>query len=137
MEKFVPNHKHFICKGTFRKPPKSCEELNRWFIELVHKVEMVVVAGPTSVYVEEPGNEGVTGTVTLATSHSSMHVWDNEVPSMFQFDIYSCKDFSTEDVLEHLNRFGLIDVEYIRIDRNKGLVLTEHKIIHIYEEINS
>lgn len=131
MEKFIPNHKHLICKGTFLNPPKSCEELNKWLIELVHKVNMIVVAGPTSVYVEEPGNEGVTGTITLATSHSSMHVWDNEIPSLFQFDIYSCKDFFIDIVLEHLDLFKLIDIEYIFLDRNENIIVTDYKHIKI------
>ena len=90
---FIPNHLHLIVKGTFKTPPKSEEVLNDWFKRLVEKVRMVVVAGPTSVYVNEPGNEGITGTVTLATSHSSIHVWDQLDPAMFQFDIYSCKEF--------------------------------------------
>ena len=79
---------------------------------------MVVVAGPTSVYVDEPGNEGITGTVTLATSHAAIHVWDKETPPMFQFDIYSCSEFTAEEVIEHINEFGLISCEYIYIDRN-------------------
>jgi S-adenosylmethionine/arginine decarboxylase-like enzyme len=104
-------------------PPISEEILNDWFIRLVQKVRMVVVGGPTSVYVNEPGNEGVTGTVTLATSHSSIHVWDHEDPAKFQFDIYSCSCFSAEEVLAHLDEFGLIEYEWIYIDRNEGLNL--------------
>jgi S-adenosylmethionine/arginine decarboxylase-like enzyme len=79
---------------------------------------MKVVAGPTSVYVHEEGNEGLTGTVTLATSHGSFHCWDNTTPPMFQFDLYSCSCFSAEEVLDHLNKFDLIKYEYILIDRN-------------------
>jgi S-adenosylmethionine/arginine decarboxylase-like enzyme len=118
---FVPNHLHLIVKGTILNAPKTEAELNDWFIRLVEKVRMVVVAGPTSVYVNEEGNEGLTGTVTLATSHSSIHIWDAEVPAMFQFDIYSCSCFSAEEVLDHLNEFGLVEYEWIYIDRNKGL----------------
>jgi S-adenosylmethionine/arginine decarboxylase-like enzyme len=93
---------------------------------------MVVVAGPTSIYVDEPGNEGITGTVTLATSHAAIHVWDRTVPAMFQFDIYSCSEFTAEEVLEHLNEFGLISCEYIRIDRNgeSMTVIEQKKIEH-------
>jgi S-adenosylmethionine/arginine decarboxylase-like enzyme len=118
---FKPNHLHLLVKGTFSNPPKSEEILNQWFKDLVQKVRMVVVAGPTSVYVDEPGNEGITGTVTLATSHAAIHVWDKENPPMFQFDIYSCSCFSAEEVLSHLDQFGLIEYEWIYIDRNKGL----------------
>jgi S-adenosylmethionine/arginine decarboxylase-like enzyme len=106
-------------KGYITNPPQSEEVLNQWFRELVNKVGMVVVAGPTSVYVNEPGNEGITGTVTLATSHASIHVWDAIHPSMFQFDLYSCSDFTPEQVLNHINEhFNLQSATYQFIDRN-------------------
>jgi S-adenosylmethionine/arginine decarboxylase-like enzyme len=116
---FVPNHLHLLVKGYISNPPKSEEKLNQWFRELVNKVGMVVVAGPTSVYVDEPGNEGITGTVTLATSHASIHVWDAINPSMFQFDLYSCSDFKPEQVLNHINEhFNLQSAIWQFIDRN-------------------
>ncbi len=80
---------------------------------------MKVVAGPTSVYVSEPGNEGMTGTVTLATSHASIHVWDAEKPAMFQFDLYSCSEFTANQVFKELDEwFGLQSAYYQFIDRN-------------------
>jgi S-adenosylmethionine/arginine decarboxylase-like enzyme len=124
---FIPNHLHLIIKGHIKNPPREVEVINNWFTELVEKVRMVVVAGPTSVYVNEEGNEGLTGTVTLATSHSSIHIWDNTDPSLFQFDIYSCSCFTPEEVLEHLNKFELIDFEYIFIDRNDKMKIIEVK----------
>ncbi len=116
---FVPNHLHLLVKGYINNPPQSETVLNQWFKELVNKVGMVVVAGPTSVYVDEPGNEGITGTVTLATSHASIHVWDAIHPSMFQFDLYSCSDFTPEQVLNHINEhFDLQSATWQFIDRN-------------------
>jgi len=115
---FVPNHLHLIVKGYVKNPPSEVDVLNKWFTELVEKVRMVVVAGPTSVYVSEEGNEGLTGTVTLATSHASIHIWEKYSPPMFQFDIYSCSCFTANEVLDHLDKFGLIKCEYILIDRN-------------------
>jgi len=128
---FIPNHLHLLVKGHIKNPPKEVEVINKWFIELVEKVSMIVVAGPTSVYVSEEGNEGLTGTVTLATSHSSIHIWDNDKPPMFQFDLYSCSCFNPEEVLEHLNQFGLIDYEYMLIDRNHGFKVIEHKVVQL------
>lgn len=118
---FNPNHLHLIVRGYVTNPPRSEEVLNNWLITLVHKVGMHVVAGPTSVYVNEPGNEGVTGTITLATSHAAIHVWDVQNPSLVQFDIYSCKEYSIETVLDHFNEFGITSYEWIYIDRNNGL----------------
>lgn len=118
---FIPYHQHLLVKAFCKKPIKSEEVLNRWFRELVEKVGMVVVAGPTSVYVDEEGNEGITGTVTLATSHASIHIWDSlEVP-MLQFDIYSCKKYELQTVIDHLNEMELVSYDWMMIDRNKGI----------------
>lgn len=116
---FVPNHLHLLVKGYLNIPPKEEAHLNEFFKKLVEKVRMKVVAGPTSVYVDEPGNEGITGTVTLATSHASIHVWDAERPAMFQFDLYSCSCFTAEEVLEELDIwFKLESANWIMLDRN-------------------
>jgi len=118
---FVPNHLHFITRAFVERPPRSSKELDDWLTELVGLVDMKVVAGPTSVYVDEIGNEGVTGTITLATSHASVHVWDHVKPALVQFDIYSCKKYSYEAVLNHLDKFGIVSVDYTFIDRNNGI----------------
>jgi S-adenosylmethionine/arginine decarboxylase-like enzyme len=116
---FTPNHLHLLVKGNIKTPPKTEKLLNIWFGQLVNNVGMKVVAGPTSVYVNEPGNEGITGTVTLATSHASIHVWDMDNPPMFQFDLYSCSEFTAKQVLDHIDDwFGLIEAHYQMIDRN-------------------
>lgn len=120
---FIPYHQHLIVRGFCKKPFTSSEELNKWFIDLVHKVDMEVVAGPTSVYVDEEGNEGITGTVTLATSHSSIHIWDQEIPSLFQFDLYSCKVYDIQLVFKHLDLMDLVSLEWVSIDRNNGLTV--------------
>ena len=122
---FVPNHIHVLIKGYVKNPPRKEEDLNDWFRRLVEKVRMAVVAGPTSVYVNEPGNEGLTGTVTLATSHASIHVWDNLEPAMFQFDLYSCSEFTPQEVIEHLEEFDLVSCEWMFIDRNNEMKVVE------------
>ena len=116
---FVPNHLHLLVKGYMKSPPQTEKVLNIWFTQLVQNVGMKVVAGPTSVYVDEPGNEGLTGTVTLATSHASIHIWDNINPAMFQFDLYSCSNFTPQQVLNHIDDwFGLQEAHWQFIDRN-------------------
>jgi S-adenosylmethionine/arginine decarboxylase-like enzyme len=116
---FIPDHLHLLVKGYIKSPPQTEKVLNEWLEQLVQKVGMKVVAGPTSVYVNEPGNEGITGTVTLATSHSSIHVWDAQNPAMFQFDLYSCSQFTPDQVLEHINEWFILETAYWSfIDRN-------------------
>lgn len=127
-EEFVPYHQHLLMKIWVEKPLTKVSELNDWFVHLVHKVRMEVVAGPTSVYVDYPGNEGLTGTVTLATSHASIHIWDHYEPAMCQFDIYSCKCFTLEDVLEQFKPWGIVKAEWVMIDRNEFPKITSEGI---------
>ncbi len=122
---FKPDHLHILVKGTCNNPPNEVDKLNDWFTSLVSRVRMVVIAGPTSVYVSEEGNEGLTGTVTLATSHASIHIWDKNTPPMFQFDLYSCSCFDSKEIIEHLNEFDLISAEWMMIDRNDGFKIIE------------
>ena len=122
---FNPFHQHLIVKGKFKSPTKSVEVLNKWLIDLVHKVDMEVLAGPNSVYCDHPGNEGITGTIVLSTSHASIHMWDSELPGLFQFDIYSCKPFGSSVVLEHLDQFEMSEYEFINLDRNDKMFIQE------------
>ena len=122
---FVPYHQHLLIKGYCKNPFKSAEALNTWFKNLVEKVGMVVVAGPTSVYIDEIGNEGLTGTVTLATSHASIHIWDAYEVPMFQFDIYSCKKYDLQIVIDHINEMELVEFDWMTIDRNEGLAVSD------------
>lgn len=120
-EKFVPYHQHLLIKCNVISPPKDVNTLNLWFTDLVESVNMKVVAGPTSVYVYDEGNEGLTGTVTLATSHSSIHIWDALESPLVQFDIYSCKKFDIHKVMNRFKEWGLTYIEWIVIDRNEKL----------------
>ena len=122
---FKPFHQHLLVKGKINRPTKSTEVLDKWLIDLVHKVDMEVLAGPNSVYCDHPGNEGITGTIVLSTSHASIHIWDSVTPGDFQFDIYSCKPFASETVLQHLDEFGLVEYNLLMIDRNNEMKITE------------
>jgi S-adenosylmethionine/arginine decarboxylase-like enzyme len=126
MKEFIPNHTQLICKGRCFNPPKNKKVLDEWMISLVEKVRMRVLSGPTSIIVDdEPGNNGITSTVVLSTSHACIHFWDELNPPMFQFDLYSCAEFTIDEVLTHLEEFDLVELEYLRIDRNNGLELTD------------
>ena len=121
---FKPNHLHILVKGYMSSPPRKEILLNEFFKSLVKNVGMKVVAGPTSVYVDEPGNEGLTGTVTLATSHASIHIWDKEKPAMFQFDLYSCSEFTPNQIFEEIDYwFGLDSAHWVMFDRNGDTIV--------------
>jgi hypothetical protein len=43
---------------------------------------------------------------------------------MVQFDIYSCKEFSLEQVMKCFDPWGLINAEWVMIDRNGAPTIT-------------
>lgn len=116
---FVPNHLHLIVRGFMKNPPIAEDSINSFLKNLVKKVRMEILIGPHSVYCNDLGNEGVTGTVVLSTSHASIHVWHKHNPPLFQFDIYSCAEFTSDEVLELIDsEFSIFDTSYMFIDRN-------------------
>jgi S-adenosylmethionine/arginine decarboxylase-like enzyme len=112
-------HKHIMIRAYVKKPLIDVDETNEWFHELVGKVGMEVAVPAKSAYVTREGNEGITGSVNLCTSHSSIHVWDQESPAKIEFDLYSCSDFDLITILEHIDcKMGLIRYHSMTIDRN-------------------
>ena len=120
-------HQHVLIKAHVTTPPRSEDSLNQWLRDLVLAVGMQVCLEPHSIYVSQPGNEGLTGNIGLETSHAAIHIWDEQSPALVQMDLYSCREFSNETVLELLNKFGGIDYELMTIDRNEGFVIVEHR----------
>lgn len=102
-------------------PPLTVEEGEAWLRELVQKIDMVILIEPQTVLCEDLGNEGVTGIVGLKTSHASFHSWSSVDEPFLNFDIYSCKTFDAQTVVDHLAQFGLLDIKYVVLDRNHGI----------------
>jgi S-adenosylmethionine/arginine decarboxylase-like enzyme len=119
------HHQHFICTAVLKKPPTTGAEMDAWLIELVAKVGMVVLYGPFSTRCDELDNEGVTGMIGLTTSHSSAHVWDRIEKPFMKFDLYSCRPFDVETVLDHLKIFEPVSCEYMVLDRNGSLKVAD------------
>jgi S-adenosylmethionine/arginine decarboxylase-like enzyme len=124
-------HQHLLIKAYCNQAPTTEYELNQWLRELVADINMTLVIEPRSYYVKTPGNEGLTGQCGLSTSHISVHLWTAEEPNVVQMDVYSCKCFETETVIEKLKEWDLISYEAMTIDRNDNFVVKEIQKIAI------
>ena len=82
------------------------------------KIDMKILKGPYAGYVTKEGNRGVTGVVIIETSHIAIHVWDEPVPALVQADVYSCAEFSTNDVLSEFVPMGVEKIDKILINRD-------------------
>jgi S-adenosylmethionine/arginine decarboxylase-like enzyme len=129
-------HLHLIVAVEVKYPPKSAEEVEAFQTLLIKRVDMAVAKAatlpknPMAYYCDIDGNEGVTGVGILETSHTAIHVWDSEYPAKLQFDLYSCKDFEVERVMNLLNSFDIIRGTYMLIDRDTDLKIIEQGVVY-------
>ena len=118
-------HKHLIVRADIGWGPKE-EDLNRisdWIRSLIKKIDMKLLAGPYTTYVNEKGNKGMTSVAIIETSHIALHIWDETNPGLMQLDVYSCADFLPNDVFNEINSmFKTVKMEYKFLDREKELV---------------
>lgn len=116
------NHRHMIVTAYCTDCPTSTEAGENWLRKLVDLVNMQILFDANAIYCEDLGNEGVTGVVGLTTSHASFHSWHMAEKPFLTMDLYSCRDFDTDLVLQHLEEgFGATRTHFMVIDRNNGI----------------
>jgi len=112
-------HKHLVINATVKNPIKDEKICEQWFRTLVDMIDMKVLIEPKATYCNTFGNEGITGTVVIETSHASIHIWSSVEVPYIRMDVYSCKDFEAEKVIAFVDEtMGIIDCDHILIDRN-------------------
>jgi len=113
----VPKHKHLIIRAEVNRPLKGEKETKQWLRKLVKKIDMKIIKGPFAGYVTKEGNRGVTGVVMIETSHIAIHVWDETLPALVQCDVYSCAEFSSNEVLAEFIDMEVVKMDHIMLDR--------------------
>ena len=120
----MPVHKHLIIRAEVRYPITSERELKKWLRNLVKKIDMKIIKGPYAAYVSKEGNRGLTGIVMIETSHISIHIWDEDSPALVQCDVYSCAEFSSNEVLAEFVSMDVVTIDKILLDRVDALKIT-------------
>lgn len=115
-------HKHLVLTALVKEAPTSASFVEAFLTQLVKLVDMEIFMPAKAKYCDDPHNSGVTGVVVITTSHASIHIWDNvpgnPYPGMLQMDLYSCKDFIAEDVLQFVEKYFDAEIAtYQVIDR--------------------
>ena len=118
-------HKHLIVRADIGWCPEE-EDLNKisdWVRGLIKKIEMKLLAGPYTTYVNDLGNKGMTSVAIIETSHIALHIWDEIKPGLMQLDVYSCADFNPQDIFDEVDEvFKTKKIEYKFLDREKELL---------------
>ena len=117
----MPVHKHLIIRAEVNHPITSEKELRKWLRNLVKKIDMKIIKGPYAAYVSKEGNRGITGVVMIETSHISIHIWDEESPALVQCDVYSCAEFSSNEVLAEFVSMDVVKIDHILLDRKTSI----------------
>lgn len=128
-------HLHLLVNARIKNPPgpEDCNKINDFMRGMVEHVRMKIMVEPNTAWCSDIGNEGITSTVILTTSHCAMHIWNFPEPntSMMQFDLYSCSPFSAEEVLEYISKnFEVISAGYKFLDREHDFVEVGNGIIN-------
>ena len=113
----MPQHKHLIIRAEVNRPLKGEKETKQWLRKLVKKIDMKIIKGPYASYVSKEGNRGITGVVMIETSHIAVHVWDETTPALVQCDVYSCAEFSSNEVLAEFIDMEVTKMDHIMLDR--------------------
>ena len=112
----MPAHKHLIIRAEVNSPITSEKEIKKWLRNVVNKIDMKIIKGPYASYVTKEGNRGVTGVVMIETSHIAIHVWDDVDPALVQCDVYSCAEFSSNEVLAEFVPMDVVKIDHILLD---------------------
>ena len=119
----MPIHKHLIIRAEVNRPIKSEKELKKWLRNIVNKIDMKIIKGPYAAYVSAEGNRGVTGVVMIETSHIAIHIWDETSPALVQCDVYSCAQFSANEVLMEFAVMEPTKIEQMILNRGEEIKL--------------
>ena len=122
------DHKHLVLRAEVDNCPaeESLHEILEWMKSLIKKIDMKLMQGPSVSYVDQPGNRGTTCIDFIETSHIVIHIWDEPNPGLIQLDIYSCKEFKLDIVMNHIKQyFSVLNMQYKFLDRTTGMKIID------------
>jgi S-adenosylmethionine/arginine decarboxylase-like enzyme len=119
-------HKHLLVNAKVENPINTEDQGVDFLTRLVESIDMKIIKGPFASYVDKPGNRGLTAIVMIETSHIAFHIWDEEDPSLVQFDLYTCGELNLAKVLLSFGEtFSVVSLDYQLFDRENGFVLED------------
>jgi len=116
-------HKQLIVNAVIKGHFDSVEAVTAWLESVIKGVNMDIAelpnyTNPMAYYCTDEGNAGYTGVGILETSHVAVHTWDEVHPHNLRFDLYSCSEFSPEQVFALLEALDIVSAEYYFFDRD-------------------
>jgi len=106
------------------KFPQAREDIEKFLVDLCKLIDMERedlhfwdYDGDPEGYADAPDHlKGISAVQFIRTSNVTIHTID--VPQMVLLNIFSCKDFETEKVLDFCKvRFGTLDFHFTEVER--------------------
>ena len=112
-------HDHLLVRAEVDRPPmkQDRDKLQKQMKDLIEAIDMNILSGPHTEWSNVEGNEGYSSVAIIDTSSITFHSWTNGI---IQLDVYSCKSFPIQKILDWLGQFGIQKIDYKFIDRDKG-----------------
>lgn len=111
-------HLHLLVQGTMIIPLSKLE-IEKFTLTLIQNIDMDILGGPHVYRSDVEGNEGFTIITAITTSHVVMHTWDT---GLIQLDVYSCKNFGVQTIIDMLSDISIEDIKYKFLDRSNGFI---------------
>lgn len=129
----IRQHHHLIIRGLCNNPPTDKTYIENWMIGVTKASNMNILSGPFTAYVPDNFNKGWTGIAIIEFSHIALHIWEDE--SLIEFDMFSCKEFSLDDIMNEVKKFDpyKLSIQFIDRDSNFG---DEKKFYVVYKTTN-
>jgi S-adenosylmethionine/arginine decarboxylase-like enzyme len=133
-------HHHLLLRMEIQNVPvkQDIPKIKQLLKQIILDLNMNILGIPHIYYVDTPkSNKGITGTVSIQTSHMSFHIWESPQKTLLnksskgllQFDIYTCGGLNTHQlyiVLNHLSMFSPSRIDLDMFDRKQKLKLDYH-----------
>jgi S-adenosylmethionine/arginine decarboxylase-like enzyme len=131
------HHNHLLLRMEIENSPiqKDIPKIKKLLKQIILDLNMNMLGSPHIYYLDTPkSNKGITGTVSIETSHLSFHIWESPKDTLvnkhskglLQFDIYTCGELTKShinNVLKHLDIFTPTNIDLNVFDRKKNLKL--------------
>lgn len=128
-------HKHLIISLDCKYPPKEAEEVEAFQSFIIKRIGMNIAKAetlpknPMAYFCDTVGNRGVTGIGILETSHTAIHIWEEDYPAKMEFDLYSCSEFEVEEIVTMMKTFGIVKGNFYVLNRDRRLEIIDSGII--------
>lgn len=101
--------------------------VDQWVYDLVSSMNMNIMKGPISHYLDRPGLRGWSAVCLIETSHIALHTWDEGDKVLMQLDVYTCGHLDAKIIGNAIQPFLPSNTSFIVLDREYNIDIIDWK----------